>query len=206
MRTPTLPQWPLPRWLDRLRAERDGVTVVEFALITPVLIMSMMGLFDLGYNVYTAVLLDGAIQQVARNSTIEGASSKTSVLDAKVTNMVHTIAAGATLDFKRTSYASFSDVGKPEDYTDVNANGACDGGEPFEDANGNGSWDSDQGTAGSGGARDAVLYAVQVTYVRPFPVTQFLGMSPNFTMTSRTVLRNQPYDLSDKSVKIGNCP
>lgn len=192
-------------FLARLRDAREGVTVVEFALITPVLIMSMMGLFDLGYNVYTAVLLDGAIQQVARNSTIEGASGKTGTLDAEVSDMVHTIAAGATLIFKRTSYASFSDVGKPEDYTDVNGNGSCDAGEPFEDANGNGTWDADQGTAGSGGARDAVLYEVQVTYVRPFPVTQFLGMSPNFTMTSRTVLRNQPYNQSTKSVKIGNC-
>jgi hypothetical protein len=46
----------------------------------------------------------------------------------------------------------------------VNGDGVCNAGEPFEDANANGSWDADQGKAGSGGARDAVLYEVQVTY------------------------------------------
>lgn len=190
---------------DLARDER-GAAVVEFALVAPVMIMTMMGLFDLGYNVYTAVLLDGAIQQAARNSTIEGSAYKTATLDAKVTDMVHAIAPAAHLTFKRTSYASFSDVGKPEDFTDVNANGTCDAGEPFEDANGSGSWDPDQGKAGSGGARDATLYEVSVNYERPFPVTQFLGLPSDYTITARTVLRNQPYDLLAKTVKVLNCP
>lgn len=197
---------PLPRALRSLRRDERGVTVIEFALIAPVMIMTMMGLFDLGYNVYTAVLLDGAIQQAARNSTIEGASTKTAALDAKVTSMVHAIAPSASLAFKRTAYTSFAKVGKPEDFTDVNGNGTCDAGEPFEDANGSGGWNTNQGKAGSGGARDAVLYEVTVSYERPFPVLQFLGLEPDYAMTARTVLRNQPYDLTAKTVKVLNCP
>ncbi|WP_052223351.1 TadE/TadG family type IV pilus assembly protein [Novosphingobium malaysiense] len=186
--------------------DESGASAVEFALVAPVLLMAMMGLFDLGYNVYTATLLEGAIQKAARDSTIEGSVSKTSTLDGRVTDMVRNIAPQAQLTFKRTAYASFSDVGKPEDFTDVNNDGMCDAGEPFEDANGNGVWDADQGKAGSGGARDAVLYEVKVTYPRPFPVTAIFGMSADYAMTSRTVLRNQPYNVSEKTVKVLNCP
>jgi len=107
--------------------------------------------------------------------------------------------------FTRTSYASFSDVGRPEDFTDVNSDGACNNGEPYEDANGNGKWDADQGKSGQGGSRDAVLYEVQVTYPRPFPVMAIFGMSPNYTLTSRTVLRNQPYDLTKTPAAVLNC-
>ncbi len=191
---------------SRLQRDAGGTTAVEFALIAPVLLMSLFGLFDLGYNVYTAEILEGAIQQTARDASIEGSANKTATLDAAVTRMVHQIAPQATLAFERTSYAAFSDIGKPEDYTDVDGDGACDNGEPFEDANGNGHWDADRGAQGQGGARDAVLYQVVVTYPRPFPVAAFLGMASDYTVTARTVLRNQPYDLTDKSVALGTCP
>lgn len=188
-----------------LRTDRRGVAAVEFGLVAPLVLMTMMGLFDMGYNIYTEILLDGAIQKAARNSTIEGAFSKTGQLDATVTTAVHDIAPRATLVFKRTAYASFSKIGRPEDFTDVNKDGRCDLGEPYEDANGNGSWDADQGASGAGGARDAVLYQVTVTYPRPFPVASFLGQKPTFSMMARTVLRNQPYDLTQKVVKVRTC-
>lgn len=190
----------------RIASDRRGVSVVEFALVSPIVLMTLFGVFDLGYNVYTAELLEGAIQKAARDSTIEGSASKSSVLDAQVTKMVHAIAPASDLTFTRTAYASFTDIGKPEEFTDVNNNGTCDAGEPFEDANGNGRWDRDKGSSGQGSARDAVLYEVEVTYPRPFPVTAVLGMGSTFTMTSRTVLRNQPYENSQSTPGIGNCP
>jgi hypothetical protein len=119
--------------------------------------------------------------------------------------MVHQIAPGATMVFDRTSYTTFGDVSKPEDWNDLDANGSCNDGETFEDANGNGSWDQDQGTAGFGGARDAVLYQVTVTYVRPFPISRLIGQSPTFTTSARTVLRNQPYGLQSITRTPGSC-
>ena len=127
----------------------------------------------------------------ARDSSIEG--STTASLDNKVAVAVHQIAPGATMSFARKSYASFSDIGTPEDFTDVNGNGSCDKGEPFEDANKNGSWDEDRGSSGQGGARDAVLYTVHVSYPRAFPVGGFLGLSNDHEMETSTVLRNQPF-------------
>lgn len=191
--------------LAPLRADTRGAAAMEFALIAPVLLIGMMGVFDLGHNMYTASVLHGAIQKAARDSTIEGAAAQGTVLDQRVTDMTHQIAPGATLNFERKSYSTFSDVSQPEAFTDVNSNGACDAGEPFEDANGSGSWDADMGQTGFGGARDAVLYVVTVTYKRPFPVSKLIGQSDMFTTVVRTVLRNQPYGPQNSSKTTGTC-
>jgi hypothetical protein len=96
---------------------------------------------------------------------------------------------------------------QPEDYNDVDGDGSCNNGEPFEDLNNNGNWDADRGTAGQGGARDAVLYNVTISYPRLFPVARLIpGQSDTFTMTATTVLRNQPYGLQNETTPTtGNC-
>jgi Flp pilus assembly pilin Flp len=193
--------------LHTLRDDEAGVTVVEFALIAPVLLVMVMGLFDMGYTMYVNSMLQGAIQKVARDSTIEGAAGSTAALDQRVTDAVKTVVFHSTLNFSRKSYASFSDVSQPEDFTDLDSDGDCNSGEPYEDANGNGTWDEDRGVAGQGGARDAVLYSVRVTYARPFPIASLIGQDDTFTLESSTVLRNQPYGLTGSSAPAtGNCP
>jgi len=193
------------RLLRRLQREEDGATVVEFALCAPILLVGMMGVFDLGHNMYTAAVLNGAIQKAARDSTIDGASSNQSALDGKVTALVQRIAPGATTSFDRTSYTTFSDVQQPEDYDDVDGDGSCNNGEPFEDANGNGSWDANRGTTGFGGARDAVMYEVTVNYQRVFPIGQLIGQDKDMTLVVRTVLRNQPYSSQANNSSTGTC-
>ncbi len=190
---------------SRLARDTRGAAAIEFAMCAPVLLIGMMGVFDMGHNMYSASVIQGAIQKVARDSTIEGAEGQGAALDARVSQVVRQIAPNAELEFTRTAYASFSDVGKPEDWNDVNHSGTCDDGEPFEDANRNGSWDADAGKTGFGGARDAVLYEVDVTYRRVFPVFKLMGASPDFHTTARTVLRNQPYAAQDVSTATGNC-
>lgn len=189
----------------RLWRDAGGVTIVEFALIAPVLLLSIMGIFDLGYNIYTQGLLRGAIQKAARDSTIEGAEGNTNLIDARVTTVVHHIVPGAVLTFDRASYTSFADVSQPEDFTDIDGNGACDNGDPFEDANANGTWDSDRGASGLGGARDVVLYNVEVRYQRAFPLAAMIGLSPTVSTSASTVLRNQPYSAQDIIAIAGNC-
>ncbi|HPZ48032.1 MAG TPA: pilus assembly protein [Novosphingobium sp.] len=195
------------RRIASLLSDAEGATIVEFALILPVLMVTLMGLFDLSYNMYTSQMLQGAIQNAARSSTIEGASGDQAGIDGIVTRAVHAISPAATLQFDRRAYASFADVARPEDFTDVNGNGSCDNGEPFEDVNANGSWDADRAAAGFGGARDAVLYSVTVNYPRPFPIAKFIpGQTSDFTLRTQTVLRNQPYGAQEKGApSMGNC-
>lgn len=189
--------------LRRLAKREDGVTIVEFALIAPVLLMMLLGTYDLGYALYIDSMLQGSIQEAGRRSTIEGSTAAS--MDLIVSTSVKRVVPGATLTFTRKSYATFSDVGSPEAFTDVDANGVCNGGEPYEDANGNSSWDSDRGKAGQGGARDAVLYTAKVTYPRPFAMAGMFGFSPVVTLSSATVLRNQPFAQQSTTVTTKNC-
>lgn len=186
-----------------LATDQHGAAVVEFALVAPVFLMALMGMFDLSYNMYTATLLEGAIQKAARDSSLEGSST---TLDNAVTETVHIIVPDADLQFARMAYSDYADVAQPEDFTDMNADGRCNDGEPFEDVNANSRWDADRGIGGFGGARDAVLYEVTVSYDRPFPISGFIpGMSRRVTTVARTVLRNQPFGQRVTVATVGNC-
>lgn len=189
--------------LQALLGDERGATVLEFALLVPTFCMMLMGIFDMGYNLYAATMLQGAIHEAARDASIEGATP--SAIDQAVTDAVKIIVPNATVIASRKAYSNLADVGRPEDFDDGNSNGICDDGELFEDANGNGAWDADQGRAGQGSARDAVAYEVTVTYPRAFPVAAFIGMSKSVTLKSSTVLRNQPFNRQQVYNATGNC-
>lgn len=189
----------------RLVRDETGVTVVEFALISPVLLIMLMGLYDVAYQLYAGAVLQGAIQKAGRDSTIEGAASGTAALDLVVSDQVKRVVPNATLTFTRKAYATFSKVGKPEDWTDSNSNGTCDNNEPFEDVNGNNNWDADRGKTGQGGAKDAVVYTVNVVYPRPLAIGGMLGFSQNVTLKRVTVLRNQPFGIQDQTKVVKKC-
>ena len=179
--------------IRRLASARDGATIIEFAMLAPVLVMVVFGLFDMGFNIYAQTMLQGAVQEAARSSTVQGAATNLAATDQQVRAAVQAVIPGATVTPTRTAYTNFTDVQMPEDFTDTNHDGKCDNGEPYEDANGNGSWDADRGTAGLGGARDAVLYKVSVTYPRVFPMARLIGLPNTVSLQAETVLRNQPY-------------
>jgi Flp pilus assembly protein TadG len=182
------------RAFGRLSRDERGVTLVESAFVLPVFIVLMLGLFDLLHTAAVRGVLQGAMQMAARNSTLESGLTSQAAIDAYVQNQVKSlVGASAVFTSTRKSYSDFSSVGRPENYTDTNGNGQHDPGECFEDVNGNGQWDSDLGKGGQGGADDAVLYTMSVTYKRIMPMTGLLGWSSNQTISASTVLRNQPY-------------
>lgn len=187
-----------------LRDER-GATLIEFAMLAPVLLTLLLGMFEMGYNFYMQSQLQGAVQKAARDSTIESADASEAAIDERVGHAVRQIVPGAEMTFSRRAYSNFSDVHRAEDFTDIDRNGACNDGEPFEDANGNGSWDEDRGIGGGGGARDAVLYVVTVSYPRAFAAAQFVGLSKDYTTQAVTVLRNQPWDAQVVHGQVGYC-
>lgn len=180
------------RRLRLLARDTRGATLVEFAIVSPVMILMLMGISDLAYQIYAQAILNGSLQKAGRDSTIQGAANNTAAIDQKVSDMVKKVAANATFTFTRKNYDSFSLI-KPEPFTDSNGNGVRDAGECFTDVNGNGSWDSDPGIAGQGGANDVTVYTVTVTYPRLFPVARLFGWSSTVTISSSTLLKNQPY-------------
>ena len=191
------------RPLASLARNRQGATFVEFALISPVLLIALMGAMDAAFNAYTSTVLRGAVADAARNATIEAADS--GALDTTVSAAVRQVLPTAQFAFARKSYDSFSSVGTPEDYDDLNGDGACNDGEPFEDANANGIWDADRGKSGNGGARDVVEYRVTMSYDRLFPAPELIGLPEQFSVTAATLLRNQPYEGTGSAPATGNC-
>ncbi|MCG6120806.1 MAG: pilus assembly protein [Blastomonas sp.] len=180
-------------FIRRLGRDRRGVSATEFGLIAPTFIMLLLGVFDMGYNVYASAILDGAVQKAGRDSALETGPNAVATLDAKVKENLGPIGNGADFTYERRNYRDFAKVGLPEDFEDKNGNGARDAGECFTDENANGTWDADLGKDGVGGARDVVLYTVRMNYQRKFPLYNLIGMSGNATIASATVLRNQPY-------------
>jgi hypothetical protein len=180
------------RHMSKLLASNRGAALVEFAMVAPVMMLMLVGFFDIGHSMYVRSVLHGAVQKAGRDSTIE--SSNTSTIDARVQGQVKPVA-GEYADFSsaRFSYSNFSQVAQPEAYEDANDSGEWDSGECFEDVNGNGTWDADMGDAGQGGASDVVMYRMTVSYPRMFPMPSFLGWSEDISVSASTILRNQPY-------------
>lgn len=193
--------------LARLRRDQRGATLTEFGLISPVLFLLLMGIFDMAHGVYTTALVNGAMQGAARNLTIEGAVAREADVDESVKNQVRAVVpTDATVVLDKKSYFDFSDVNEPESFTDTNGDGRCNAGEPFVDSNDNSQWDPNRGANNIGGARDVVLLTVTVTYPRLFPIYKFVGMPQNATIQGTTVLRNQPYDEQNRVTTTRNCP
>ncbi|MES2989725.1 MAG: TadE/TadG family type IV pilus assembly protein [Pseudomonadota bacterium] len=202
-------------FLNRLRRDERGATVVEFAIVAPVMCMVLLGAFDVAHTLYMRGTLQGIVQKVARDSTLEDSADTTvqNTLDERVKSQVKALANNATITITRRFYRTFSQASaaRAETFTDSSSgiykNGTCDGGEPYEDANRNGTWDKDGGNAGQGGAKDATLYTVTVTYPRFFPIYKFIGGSQTTKLTGSTVLKNQPY--GDQAVyaamQVRNC-
>jgi Flp pilus assembly protein TadG len=178
--------------MPKLLTSNEGAAITEFALVAPVMLLMLVGFFDIGHSIYVRSVLHGAVQKAGRDSTIE--ASNTSAIDTMVRGQVKPVAGQfANFASERFSYTGFGQVGEPEEFVDANANDEFDTGECFEDVNGNGNWDADMGASGQGGASDVVMYRMTVSYPRMFPMAGLLGWSDDISVTASTVLRNQPY-------------
>lgn len=192
------------RALRSLRRDRRGATLVEFAIVCPVMLLLMMGLGDMLYQIYAQAVLNGAVQKAARDSGIEGGAANTATIDGQVSSIVGKVVGNATFVATRKSYDSFSEVA-PEPFTDTNGNGIRDAGECFTDENGNGTWDADPGLAGQGGAGAVTLYTVTATYPHIFPVGRLLGWTGSQVISASTLLKNQPYATQTTNANVTVC-
>ena len=147
---------PLRLFLRRLRRDRHGAALLEFAFLGPVFLLLLMGIFDYGWQIYARQVLQGAVAEAARGATLETNMSSQTDLDDRVTAAVQNVFGDAVMSYKRKTYDSFDEVGNPEPFRDSikPLNGVYDEGECFEDINGNGKWDADRGRDGITGARE----------------------------------------------------
>lgn len=188
--------------LNRLRADRRGAAMVEFAIIAPTLMVVMTTLGDFAHDSYVKSVLQGAVHKAARDGTLESGSTNLGAIDQKVRKIVYPTVNNATFSFSRKAYSTFSNVGRPEPFTDSNGNGTRNAGECYQDYNNNSNWDADMGRDGAGGARDIVLYTVTVTYPRIMPIYGLVGLPQDNTVEATTVLKNQPYGTQNTTAAV----
>jgi Flp pilus assembly protein TadG len=199
------------RLASKLARAQDGTTILEFGLIAPMLMVLLFGALDVGHTLYMQSVLNGSVQKAARDGTLETAAGTSAVtretIDDAVRNQLGFLHNEATVTITRRFYKTFSKAkaaeaeqqltdsvpapgAPPNPYND----GKCNNGETYVDANNNGRFDRDGGdSVDKAGARDNVVYTVNVHYPRMFPLDKLVGGSGTTSLTARTVLSNQPF-------------
>lgn len=181
---------------SRLISSTRGATIIEFALIAPVLLLMIVGGLEIGHTMYVRSALIGSLQKAARDLSLEGANAFTrqDAIADSVSSTVHQIMPSAQVSLTARSFHDYRYVAlSGEEYNDANHNGRCDNGEAFIDGNRNGTWDIDGSVAGRGGAKDVVLLEAIVRYNRIGP-SRLFAAAPQTVLAARTLIRNQPYD------------
>ena len=167
--------------------------------MAPILILSVLGIIELGMILFVTSLLEGSVRSAARFG-ITGYSPTGISREERVLQILEENTAGLvdmdTVVFTQTVYPSFDSIGSPEPYVDDSpANGAYDAGEEFQDINGNGQWDSDMGVDGVGGPGDVVVYTVRVDWQLLTPMlAPFIGDGGVLPLSASIVVRNEPFE------------
>jgi Flp pilus assembly pilin Flp len=198
-------------FFHKVQTNEDGATVVEFGLIALPLTIMIMGVMDLGHTFYVDSVLNGAMNELARASSLEGASTTAAqaLADEKLREKIRVISPGSQITVSRRYYKTFSKAAaaRAEEWSDFNSNTRCDNNEPFIDANNNDVWDADGGDSGQGSAKDVVIVRVDVRYRRLFPTRSLIGFGEDVQLLTDSILANQPFGAQNQygPAVTGNC-
>lgn len=175
----------------------EGATAVEFALISPVLLLFTIGIIELSLMMLTQNLMESATFSASRLGKTGYAAEDLTREETILEELQRT--AGVLMDINEVTiesfaYDQFGDVGRPEPFVDANSNGVRDDGENFTDVNGNGTYDSDMGAEGAGEAGEVVVYIVSYPWHITTPVmSALLGEEGILNLTARSVVKNEPF-------------
>jgi Flp pilus assembly protein TadG len=206
---------------------REGAVAVEYAMILPVLLLFSFGILEISLCMASLVTLEGGLKQASRFGITSSLPTDADV--AAVASQIPTAFAGKdnrtkmimavlnmnTLDLidlntatiTTQTFTSFSAVANGEPFTDANLNGTWDPGESFSDTNCNGVRDGPGAATGGGGsagdvgaAGNIVVYTVNYNWKILTPmVGRYLGqVDPSrpgkymIPMSAQMVVKNEP--------------
>jgi Flp pilus assembly protein TadG len=96
-------------FLRRFAAAREGVTIVEFALVAAPFLILVLGITDLGFRLYASSMLQGALNEAARQVTVGGVAS--SSITTFVQGRIQTIFPLGTVTVTSSSYFDYTAAG-----------------------------------------------------------------------------------------------
>lgn len=181
----------------RLAADERAATLVEFAILLPVLVALLVGVFEFALFFTARMAIESAVAEAARlgiTGRTLGTASREEAIKAVLAARAGTFVDPARLEFETLVYPDFSSIGQPEPWDDRNGNGVRDPGESYRDVNGNGQWDADMGRPGAGGPDEVVLYRARYRwrFVTPL-VGAFFPPEGAITIAAATAVRNEPF-------------
>jgi TadE-like protein len=184
---------------QRAAMGQRGATLVEFALVSPILILIILGALQIGIAGWAKSTLENSLRDSARFAVTgadDVASGKTradailDLVEKRMSSFPKSGAAPMTLTTK--VYPSFEEIGRPEPEND--GNGVCDAGESYTDINGNGAFDADAFTTGYGAANQVVIYEVQFPLEAIIPlIGEFLPVANLFNLKASAAVQNEPF-------------
>lgn len=188
----------MPAFARNLCSDNRGIAAVEFAFIAPVLILIICGFMEYAYVSSARTSLEAATMRAARAVAASNCpAQRPAIMQSVVNNAMASTprVPGTDIVIVTKAYSSqFSDVGEPEPFNDANGNGRWDTGEVYTDINGNGQWDDDMGTTGSiGGAGQVVSYTATIQVASLFGfINERFGSGQAYRIEASTVIRNEP--------------
>jgi Flp pilus assembly protein TadG len=180
-------------------ANQSGVAAVQFALIIPIMLLCILGAFQLGYIGFAQSRLESAVRQGSRvgitGKTVDKPTRQEAIEDNVVFSM-RNISKVPELPIIYTSkaYPTFSTLTQPgEPFEDKNGNGICDTGEVYFDYDGvDGRSTQDISSPGVGQPGDVVQYEITYPLDLFVPVAnEFFGSDHRLNLKARTVVRNE---------------
>lgn len=185
--------------LQRHRFCRDnaGVTAVEFAFVAPVMLVMCSAIVEFSLMMFAQHIMEGVAYTASRQGKtgfIESGQTREDTIRATIHERARLLFDTDQVHITTVSYNEFDQIGQPEPFIDANGNGVRDAGENYTDSNGNGQYDSDMGASGLGNTGQVVVYTITYPWQIFTPgLRQFVGDNGRYTLTSRTVVKNEPY-------------
>ena len=172
-------------------------------MISPILFLLVMGIVEIGLIMSAQNTLESATyiaSRTGRTGFIEtGKTQEETILETleeRASLFMNT--SDASIDkmvVNTRTYADLDEIDAPEPWIDDNTNGQWDPGEAYTDINGNGQWDEDRAGGGYGSAGEIVIYEVTYPWRLFTPlISQVIGTDGIFTLSSRAVVKNEPYN------------
>ena len=187
----------------KLFNDQAGGVAVEYGLTLPMVLVTVLGGFELGYMAFANATLEGAMRDASRlglTGLCNLQEARSEVIQRTVTEQMTDCPTAGPIELSTKVYDTFAEVGEGEPYTDSDNNGSYTAGETFQDLNGNGVHDEDLGVAGLGGPGAVVYYEASVPFTAMTPIFTHILKSVQggeITLSAGTAVRNEPFGLVD---------
>jgi len=190
-------------WRRFWKSEK-GSSMVEFALVAPVVILLIAGIIDFMMVLFVTSLMEGGLQNASRLGrtgfqTVAVTVPRIDAIRQEIEDATVGLVDMADLTVTTKVYPCFDSIDQPEPYIDDSpANGAYDAGETFTDVNGNGTRDLDMAIVGGFGAPGSiVLYNVSYNWAALTPlIGKFFGPNGKMPLSVSVAIRNEPFNFS----------